>query len=403
MVPSAGHRHARIAVRSKDAHGQLPGEFAEFIDPLNYSTIAVVPDAVEQLDEPASEAVERVFLDTQVFIEGNFSYTSPRFASLSQLAASGVVELIMTDLTIREIEANLRSAVSKAVGQRAAEPVLRNSTTREVVALFKKLDAGAIQEELLAQLKEYLNVSNAQIVEVKPSLLPAVLDRYFERRPPFGPGKDKAEFPDALTIEALKQWCNENTCELAIVSRDGAVKEACRGAEALHHFDDLGDYLDALLRSDHANEARATFVRDLVTRSSDVILTMAKKAFGNHGALLMNQDGEVDEILLEDLTFGDSEDFEMISLEAGRAVVELDVVARFTASITYNRQGTGTYDSEDGVMLFQDEVEESVEGDHDTRLAVEVTFKDFDTASFRVVKVSFEGEDTIKVYAHEDW
>lgn len=130
---------------------------------------------------------------------------------------------------------------------------------------------------------------------------------------------------------------------------------------------------------------------------------MAKKAFGNHGALLMNQDGEVDELLLEDLTFGDSEDFEMISLEADRAVAELDVVARFSASITYNRQGTGTYDSEDGVMLFQDEVDESVEDDHDTRLAVEVTFSGFDPASFRVVNASFEGEDTIKVYADEDW
>ena len=39
----------------------------------------------------------------------------------------------------------------------------------------------------------------------------------------------------------------------------------------------------------------------------------------------------------------------------------------------------------------------------DTRLAVEVTFKGIDPASFRVVRVSFEGEDTIKVYADEDW
>ena len=76
--------------------------------------------------------------------------------------------------------------------------------------------------------------------------------------------------------------------------------------------------------------------------------------------------------------------------------MEMDVVARFIASITYNRQGTGTYDSEDGVTLFQDEVEESVEDDHETRLAVEVTFKDSDPVSFRVVKVSFEGENTIK-------
>jgi hypothetical protein len=79
------------------------------------------------------------------------------------------------------------------------------------------------------------------------------------------------------------------------------------------------------------------------------------------------------------------------------------VVARFKASITYNRQGTGTYDSEDGVMLFQDEVEESVEDEHDTTLAVEATFMGIDSGSFSVVKVSFEGEDTIKVYTDEDW
>ena len=360
-------------------------------------------DAAGKPDEPASEAVANVFLDAQVFIEGNFAYKSPRFTSLSQLASSGVVALMMTDVTIREVEANLRSVVSKAVSQRAADPVLRNSTSPDVAALFKKLDAAAIQKELLAQFKAFLDVSNAQIVEVKPSILPTVLDAYFEKKSPFGPGKDKAEFPDALTIETLKQWCDENDCELAIVSRDGAVKEACKGAPSLHHFDDLADYLDALLRSDHANEARAAFVREMVARSSDAILAKAKKAFGNHGALLMNQDGEVDEIILEDIDFGDSEDFEMISLEANRAVVELDVVARFQASITYKRPGTGTYDNEDGVMLFQDEVEESVQDEHDTRLAVEVTFEGIDPGSFKVVKVSFDGEDTIKVYADEDW
>src|SRR5687767_14789059 len=104
--------------------------------------------AAGQSDEPASEAVASVFLDAQVFIEGNFAYKSPRFTSLFQLASSGVVSLIMTDLTVREIEANLRSIVSKAVGQRPAEPVLRNSASPDVAALFKKLDAAAIQKEL---------------------------------------------------------------------------------------------------------------------------------------------------------------------------------------------------------------------------------------------------------------
>jgi hypothetical protein len=46
--------------------------------------------------------------------------------------------------------------------------------------------------------------SEAEEIELPKSALKQVLDLYFARRPPFGEGKKKSEFPDAFVLEALK-------------------------------------------------------------------------------------------------------------------------------------------------------------------------------------------------------
>ena len=72
-----------------------------------------------------NEGVPRVFLDTAVFICANFDYKSARFKSLMTLASTGRIEVFLTELTLREIEANIRSRVDDAVTSIRPERVLK--------------------------------------------------------------------------------------------------------------------------------------------------------------------------------------------------------------------------------------------------------------------------------------
>ena len=60
------------------------------------------------------------------------------------------------------------------------------------------------------------------------------------------------------------------------------------------------------------------------------------------------------------------------------------------------------WDGEDKVMLFQDDVEDTVHQEHETTLWVEATFDGPDPSSFRIARVWFEGDDTIDVYVRGD-
>jgi hypothetical protein len=116
-----------------------------------------------------------VFLDTDVFIESNFNYQSPRFKSVVQLAKTDRIQVFLTDLTLREIRANLEQAIDHAVSQRV-QPILRNSDRPEVKQLFTRLDADEIKKELLGQLAVFLKEAKVTILPVDPASLAPVLD-----------------------------------------------------------------------------------------------------------------------------------------------------------------------------------------------------------------------------------
>ena len=345
-----------------------------------------------------NEGVPRVFLDTEVFVHGNFNYKAARFKSLMTLASTGRIKVLLTDLTFREIEANIRSHVDAAVTSMKPNKVLKNSALPSVKALFDRLDAAPIQQELVGQLEEYLRAAKATILAVPPAVLPLVLDAYFKKQPPFGSGKNKAEFPDALALETLRAWCAKNKSDLAVVSPDQGVQAACAEDDALHQFDNLAAYLDALFASD---EALSSFVREMILAAHEPIFEKAKELFPYHGVILADEDGEVDEIELTGVEFGeDHEDVEIISLDPDKAEVELTVSMTFLAEVSYKEPGTGAWDDEDKGLVFQNEVAKTVTQDIEGTILVEVEFKNLDPQSFKVERVWFEGARDIEVYAN---
>ena len=293
--------------------------------------------------------------------------------TMHTLASTGRIKVFLTELTLREIEANIRSRVDDAVTAITPKPVLENSDVPHVKALFDKLDAAPIQQELVGQLKKYLKAAKATTLAVPPAVLPRVLDAYFEKQPPFGHGKNKAEFPDALVLETLREWCAKNESDMAVVSPDKGVKAVCAEDDALHQFDDIAKYLDALFASD---EVLSSFVREMILAAHGPILEKAKEEFPYHGAILVDEDGEVGKIELIDVeSCEEPEDVEIISLDPDNAEVELTVSMTFLAELLYKKPSTGAWDSEDKVLVFQDEVEKTVTQDMEGTIGVEVGFK----------------------------
>ena len=346
-----------------------------------------------------SQLIKNVFLDTDVFIEANFDYRSPRIRSLVSLASDGIVHVFLTTITANEIKANLKEKVAGAVKIRPAK-ILRNSSLPAVKRLFKSVAAEAVEKELLSQLDQFMKDAGVTVLRVEDSALPDVLKDYFHRRAPFGVGKNKAEFPDAFALHALQRFCKSKNAWMAVITRDKAVQTACGERDCFYHYEDLAKYLDEVASDD---KSKSEFVRLWVSRHQATLFEKAKEQFPMMGFTLIDQDGEVVDVDLTDMK-PDAE-VKVISLAEDSAQVEVTATFTFEASVSYEEPNTGIYDREDGRVYFANVMEERVYRDIRRGLGVKIEFDGLDPNSVGVSSVWFQGSDDIEVESdyYADW
>ena len=96
--------------------------------------------------------------------------------------------------------------------------------------------------------------------------IPDVMNDYFAGRPPFGKGKKKAEFPDALVISALRTWCSKYRRQIYIVSEDQDMQACCTPNGPLYATKSLKEVLSHGRASAALHDALSEFIKksDLV-------------------------------------------------------------------------------------------------------------------------------------------
>ena len=195
-----------------------------------------------------------IFLDAAVFVEANFNYSSKRFRDIASFGACGQIQVLLTDVTVREIRANLKEGVKRALPGVATKAILKNSTLPEITKRRDPVAQEAVEkellEELLDQFEQFLKDANVKILKFEAEGILEVFDDYFDLKPPFGIGKNRAEFPDACSLNALRKWCEAENDEVAVVTRDNGIAAACITNDCFHHFKDLGEYLNSIASND---------------------------------------------------------------------------------------------------------------------------------------------------------
>lgn len=265
-------------------------------------------------------STERVFLDTQVFIAAQFNYKNEAFRALYEHIKNGRVQLFLTDLTIREIDCNLERMVAETLNafssarKKAMLPV-KNSPA--AAGLFAQPDEAAITKEALADFHRFLEECRPTVLPVKESYLKPILDDYFARKPPFGEGKDKAQFPDALAIAALIDYTKHDRT-ICAVSGDQAFRAACNPLYHLDPYESLPKFLDAVASEDK----RAAFIHDLITKVGDIVKPAVKEQFEKLTFDLPYEWGEVHEVHVEDISLGDREASILLLFDAAALVLE---------------------------------------------------------------------------------
>lgn len=313
-----------------------------------------------------------IFIDTSIFVGANFHYQSSTFRQLITLARESYLFVYLTPITIGEVKANIHDRVESA--HRAVQKckkeamVLRHLPDDTYKGFFIDFDVKAVEESLIQQFEKFISEARANIVPVSGTSIDQVFNQYFSLSPPFGIGKKKSEFPDAFALAAMREWCATKGQKIYVISTDGDMARACEGDKALIFLESLEALLNIVATD---NKILATFAASAFEHLESEITREIIKQFNLLGFIVEDEEGEVDSIEAKDVDINKSY---LIYVTNREASFRLDVSIDYSADITYYDPDSGIYDPEEGVMLYRETIDETLERTVEVNVDVQISF-----------------------------
>jgi hypothetical protein len=239
---------------------------------------------------------KRVFVDTQVFRAARFAVSTPSFAKLRELCETQKLTLLTTEITRREIDAQIpevAAEISKVLKKAAEFVSLLHQPGIVVFGVpVNNLTMDELINALAKQINDFFEKCHVEQVKLPQTALATVLDLYFERKPPFGAGKKKAEFPDAFVLEALKSKAGLNDESVYVVSGDLDFADACKLHPHLEHVETLSHFLDRYnAHADTIKQVHATVKRNfkqIEKKLQDIIKSLPGELRDHAGFVQLN-------------------------------------------------------------------------------------------------------------------
>ena len=290
---------------------------------------------------------QKCFLDTEVIEAANFNFRAAALSELVRLARENFVKVFLTTITVGEVHAHIASKINEAASKlkkfRGEEGrILQNMARYE--AILQKMDKPKCIEEVKKNFQTFLADAKVTVLDTKSVDVEKIFSDYFGLNPPFGEGRNKEEFPDAFAQETLSTWCEQNHCDMYVISADTDWHVP---KPHLIPLVKLGEFVDSALKD---QVVEATNVERLCAKHSDRVETAIAEAFRGSEFFTSDVDGDVDEVKIERLKIGGPF---VLEVDEGSATVSVEVEVEYTASVSYLNDGEGIWDGEDHTWSYR--------------------------------------------------
>ncbi|POQ05501.1 PIN domain-containing protein [Pseudomonas syringae] len=225
-----------------------------------------------------------VFLDTCIYQQKNFQFSSYQLKALKSLIDAGQVTLLMTDVTVREVRSHIslksREAATAINKLKKEAVILRNFPRLPTYGLFEDVTAEHMELQLFKDFEAFAGGNNVCVVSIEEVSPTKVFDLYFSSSPPFAIGKKSEEFSDAFALEALNEWSVENKKKLHVISVDSDMQRYCATRSNMVHSSSLDDFIEAVNKSyaaapsEFADKALKFLMPEILNKVEDVAYKM---------------------------------------------------------------------------------------------------------------------------------
>ncbi|MGO4787428.1 PIN domain-containing protein [Paenibacillus sp. 2KB_20] len=339
-----------------------------------------------------------VFIDSSIYINRNFSFTDHLLGQIARLATDNHIKLFTSKIVINEVKNKIdersKEAKSALDSLRKKGMILRHIPQYD--AVFNTDVGNSINLVSKKNFDAFIELSKASVVSVDTVLVSELLEAYFQGIPPFSSIK-KSEFPDAINLIALNNWCKINSEQMYIISLDNDLANYCNESSNLHYLGSIESFLNLVTSSD---EYRHTIVIGLSEKHFENIEEVISEDFKWLGFSVENEDGYVENVDVLNVELED--DFNVTELKEDKATLQFEVRVSFKAEVTYTDYANSIYDKEEGKYRLEKEVELEVETDVLIPILIQIGFNISDENYFELISCKLNEEQDVSLVLYEE-
>jgi len=213
-------------------------------------------------------------IDTNIFREAGYALDKGLLAQLDQFAHSPV-QVVISEIIATEMRRKIAELVGKAraVLEKGLKDVQQEMLASEGSAhrARKAILTGETNEQIAQRrLDQFYERCDAMVLPADTVSSRDVLDRYFNREPPFAATGDKKQaFPDAYALMSLEKWAEGNNFKVLVISRDKGWRDFCQSSERLVYRAELGAALELFQPHNAAARLMTDFNNFLIAGTDD--------------------------------------------------------------------------------------------------------------------------------------
>lgn len=276
-----------------------------------------------------------IFIDTSIFDEQCYNFSSSSMSAFLDAARKRKLLLLMPDPTEREIRRHIAERSDSAL--KALEDAKRRAP---FLAKWKEWPVKKgdfyIKWELNkiahSELKAFLDCFDVRKLDYQGINLKEIMNWYDQGRAPFGSGKKRKEFPDALALACILKFADSEHCQVAIVSKDVDHKNACTHYTQLLFFPSLAALTESLL----SEETRLESLKALIKEKDDIIAEAIKDGFPELSFYPEEEPGgDVEDVTVDDVEFSE---LRIVAIGNHEVTIVFASCINYTAYVSYYYQ-----------------------------------------------------------------
>ena len=329
-------------------------------------------------EHPVGLETRNIFLDAEVFRSNGHDLSTKIMKVLGDYLADEVFVLHTTDVTLREISKQIHTMESELTNR-------HNTVVRKLMRWNNRYHFAGHRLPIPDPLREPTQPSRAyqdferklrhdwNAREHSAADLPIgpVLDQYFSGQAPFDK-KDSKEFPDAIALLALQEWCAGARESIYVVSRDKAVQRAAKERDHLVAIDSL-DRLFALFTAAQDHDIAATIWAafdepPLLDKLQDTL----SENIGWVGGRYDGDKYDANVLAMELLEIEEIEGLTVLRVDQDRVFCLARVKLLVSAEIDYQDVSHAIWDKEDGCYVGAESVVTEIRDSITTRVFVQL-------------------------------